>query len=322
MTDFNESKLSKIMARRIIAPEDRANLLPFATPIYCPDNNGVKASRVSIVDPNANTFFNSEDFITLGAEFAKQEDKLVATKQPRTINNTVDIDLDQPLNLKYFIPNEVDLKTNFDLLNVIKSDFAVKFKHAVSTQIHDQIQALVTANKLPKIEMQATLSDAIGSAIAKIIKDGTGQKFSIYKYNNGAPIEYIKRNNQPNIDKVIDTPSDFDYASIDDINVPALYYFDKPSLILDNNKFEAYQQGLCGGTIKEYVKEVIDVDTTADTLTGIGEGIFGTNDCFAVAFTQPSIKRKPSQNFFGDELYVSIYFGVKLVNITNLTVFV
>lgn len=322
MTDFNESKLSKIMARRIIAPADRANLLPFATPIYCPDNNGVKASRVSIVDPNANTFFNAEDFIALGAEFAKQQGKLVATKQPGTINNTVDIDLDQPLNLKYFIPNEVDLKTNVDLLNVIKSDFAVKFKHAVSTQVRDQIQALVTANKLPKIEMQATLSDAIGSAIAKIIKDGTGQKFSIYKYNNGAPIEYFKKNNQPNIDKVIDnTANQFDYATIDDINVPALYYIEKPSLILDNNKFEAYQQGLCSGAINKYVKEVIDVDTTADTLTGIGEGIFGTNDCFAVAFTQPSIKRKPSQEFFGDELYISIYFGVKLVNISNLTVF-
>ena len=445
MTEFNESKLSKILARRIIVPEKRANLLPFATPIYCPDNNGVKASKVSIIDPNANSFFTSDDFVSLGSQFTKQinnrlvatgtptvtdgiyvgsttnyykinfinsdnevrlisntnvnkDDKLFSinntiftarvsgkleyiriysdesginydvkidnnhtqnfvdktpsgdaikldgvepidlskstinntplfsldiTKQPGTVKNTVDIELNKPLNLKYFIPNEVDLKTNVDLLNVIKSDFAVKFKHAVSTQVRDQIQALVTANKLPKIEMQATLSDAIGSAIAKIIKDGTGQKFSIYKYNNGAPIEYFKKNNQPNIDKVIDnTANEFNYATIDDINVPALYYIEKPSLILDNNKFEAYQQGLCSGAINKYVKEVIDVDTTADALTGIGEGIFGTNDCFAVAFTQPSIKRKPSQEFFGDELYVSIYFGVKLVNISNLTVFV
>ena len=443
MTDFNESKLSKILARRIIVPEKRANLLPFATPIYCPDNNGVKASKVSIIDPNANSFFTSDDFVSIGSQFTKQiNNRLVATgtptvtdgiyvgsatnyykinfinsdnevklisntnvnegdrlfsinntiftakesgkleyirmysdeiginydikigndhtqnfvdktpsgdaikldgvepidlskstinntplfslnitKQPGTVKNTVDIELNKPLNLKYFIPHEVDLETNVDLLDVIKSDFAVEFKHAVSTEIHTQLEALVTGNLLPKITMATTLSDAIGSAIARIIKEGTGQKFSIYKYSNGAPIEYIKKNNQPNIDKVIQEQSEIDYASIDDIDVPALYYLEKPTLILDNNKFEDYQQGLCSGSIKTYVKDVIDVDTTVDSMTSIGEGIFGTNDCFAVAFTQPSIKREPSQDMFGDELYITIYYGVKLVSKANLTVF-
>lgn len=444
MTNFNENILSKIIARRIIAPEDRANLLPLATPIYCPDANGVKASRVTIIDPNANTLFTSDDFISIGAQFTKGvNNKLVATgtpvvsadgiytgsttnyykidrtgttkitlifketkagqtlltagdstiecvqdqtdviveieefdnegtikitqrknrvfnstsfvtapnqninligafdidltqsdidgvrlyalnitKQPNGVKNTVDIDLTEKLAVKYFIPNEVDLKTDVDLVNFLKSDYAVKFKHAVSTKIHDQIQALVTGNLLPKITMAATLSDALGSAIARIIKDGTGQKYSIYKYNNGAPIEYINRNNQPNIDKVVDTTTnEFDYTSINDVNVPALYYYDQPSLILDNAKFEDYQQGLCSGSIKRYVKETLNVDTTADPMTNIGEGIFGTNDCFAVAFTQPSIQRKPSQDMFGDELYITIYYGVKLINKINLTVF-
>ena len=442
MTNFNESKLSKILARRIIVPEKRANLLPFATPIYCPDNNGVKASKVSIIDPNANSFFTSDDFVSLGSQFTKQinnrlvatgtptvtdgiytgsttnyykinftnsdnevklisntnvnkDDKLFSinntsvtarvsgkleyiriyddtgainydvkidnnhatnfvdktgsgdtikldgvepidlsqstinntplfiiniTKQPGTVKNTVDIELNKPLILKYFIPHEVDLKTNVDLLDVIKSDFAVEFKHAVSTEIHTQLEALVTGNLLPKITMATTLSDAIGSAIARIIKEGTGQKFSIYKYSNGAPIEYIKKNNQPNIDKVIQEQSEIDYASINDIDVPALYYVEKPTLILDSNKFEDYQQSLCSGSIKTYVKDVIDVDTTADSMTSIGEGIFGTNDCFAVAFTQPSIKREPSQDMFGDELYITIYYGVKLVSKANLGV--
>ena len=445
MTDFNESKLSKILARRIIVPEKRANLLPFATPIYCPDNNGVKASKVSIIDPNTNSFFTSDDFVSIGSQFTRQinnrlvatgtptvtdgiyvgsdtnyykinfisgdkelrlisntqvnkDDKLFSindtfftakvsgilkyiriydaglsigigiridssetssdvdktvsgdaiilngiepidlskstinnvplfsldiTKQPATVKNTVDIELNKPLTLKYFIPNEVDLKTDVDLVDVIKSDFAVEFKHAVSTEIHTQLEALVTGNLLPKITMATTLSDALGSAIAKVIKDGTGQKFSIYKYSNGAPIEYIMSSNQPNIDGVINKEDEFtfSYASIDDINVPALYYYTKPTLILDSNKFEDYQQGLCGGTIKNYVREVIDVDTTADSMTNIGEGVFGTNDCFAVAFTQPSIKRKPSQDMFGDELYITIYYGVKLINKTNLMVF-
>ena len=441
MTNFNESKLSKILARRIIVPEKRANLLPFATPIYCPDNNGVKASKVSIIDPNANSFFTSDDFVSLGSQFTKQiNNRLVATgsptvtdgiytgsttnyykidrtgttkitllfketkasqtlltagsntiecdrdqadviveieagttdgtikitqrkrgvfstattvntstqninlvgelpidlsqsdidgvklfalnitKQPGIVKNTVDIELNKPLNLKYFIPHEVDLKTNVDLLDVIKSDFAVEFKHAVSTEIHTQLEALVTGNLIPKITMGTTLADTFGSVIARIIKEGTGQKFSIYKYSNGAPIEYIKKNNQPTIDKVVQDKLEVDYASIDDIDVPALYYFEKPTLILDNNKFEDYQQGLCSGSIKTYIKDVIDVDTTADSMTSIGEGIFGTNDCFAVAFTQPSIKREPSQDMFGDELYITIYYGVKLVSKANLGV--
>ena len=439
MTEFNESKLSKILARRIIVPEKRANLLPFATPIYCPDNNGVKASKVSIIDPNANSFFTSDDFVSIGSQFTKQiNNRLVATgtptvtdgiytgsttnyykidrtgttkitllfketkasqtlltvgsntiecdrdqtdviveieagttdgtikitqrkkgvfstattvntsnqninlvgelpidlsqsdidgvklfalnitKQPGTIKNTVDIELNKPLNLKYFIPHEVDLETNVDLLDVIKSDFAVEFKHAVSTEIHTQLEALVTGNLIPKITMGTTLADTFGSVIARIIKEGTGQKFSIYKYSNGAPIEYIKKNNQPNIDKVVQEQSEISYSTVDDIDYPALYYVEKPTLILDNNKFEDYQQGLCSGSIKTYVKDVIDVDTTADSMTNIGEGIFGTNDCFAVAFTQPSIKREPSQDMFGDELYITIYYGVKLVSKANL----
>lgn len=445
MTNFNENILSKIIARRIIVPEDRANLLPFSTPIYCPDNNGVKASRVTIIDPNANTLFTSNDFLSLGAQFTKGvNNQLVATgtpevtangiytgsttnyykintfdekviltfndtvtrgstlltfagdnitasrdgklqniiitktsaieykveqnytgyststpfsdkasyiinligafnidltqsaidgtslfginitKQPGAVNNTVDIDLDKHLDLKYFIPTEVDLKTNVDLINFLKSDAAVKFKHAVSNEIHTQLEALVVGNLIPKITMADTLSDTIGTVITKLVKDGTGQKFSIYKYNNGAPIEYIKKNNQPNIDKVIDKQDEDPfigrYASIDDVQVPALYYFEKPTLILDNAKFEDYQQGLCGGTIKRYVEEKLDIDTTADTMTNIGEGVFGTNDCFAVAFTQPSIKRRPSQEMFGDELYITIYYGVKLISKTNLGV--
>lgn len=442
MTNFNENILSKIIARRIVAPEDRANLLPLATPIYCPDANGVKASRVTIIDPNANTLFTSDDFISIGAQFTKGvNNKLVATgtpvvsadgiytgsttnyykidrtgttkitllfketkasqtlltaggstiecakdqtdviveitksldggikitqrkkgvfsssievpasnqninlvgvfdidltqsdidgiklfaldisKQPGTVKNTVDIDLTEQLTVKYFIPNEVELKTDVDLVNFIKSDYAVKFKHAVSTKIHNQVQALVTGNLIPKITMGTTLAETIGTVITKLIKDGSGQKYSIYKYNNGAPIEYINRNNQPNIDKVIDTTTnEFDYASINDVNVPALYYYEQPSLILDNAKFEDYQRGLCSGSIKRYVEEKLNVDTTADTMTNIGEGIFGTNDCFAVAFTQPSIQRKPSQEMFGDELYITIYYGVKLVSKTNLGV--
>ena len=452
MTNFNESKLSKILARRVIAPEDRSQLLPLSTPIYCPTHNGVRAARVTIINPQSNSFYTDNsisDTVMIGCQYKKvaavapnqitavgtpnidqngiyrgdsnnyytftvnqgavliyknvtnnqflfnnlysgrnsqykspftcnelqitinknrsvlaknidtgetrnldvaqnaassiqltgaveldltqstvggksmlgEPEHLEAVTNPSSVKNTVDIDLNKTLNLKYFVPHEVDLETDVDLMDIIKSDFAVKFKHSVSSEILVQLATLVAGNLLPKIEMVSTLSDALGSAIAKIISNGTGQKFSIYKYDNGAPIEYITNSNQPHIDSSLQDKSGFDYTSIDAVNVPALYYYEKPTLILDSNKFEDYQQGLCGGTIKDYVRDVINVDTTVDSMTSIGEGIFGTNDCFAVAFTEPSIKIADSTDFYGKEICITVNYGVKLINKTNLTVF-
>lgn len=452
MANFNESKLSKVLARRVIAPEDRSQLLPLSTPIYCPTHNGVRAARVTIINPQSNSFYTDNsiaDTVMIGCQYKKvaavapdqitavgtpninqngiyigdnnnyyqftvnkgavliyknvtknqtlftdtysgsttsytspytcnelqitintnravsaknidtnqttnldvaqnaassirligaveldltqstvggksmlgTPEHLEAVTNPSSVKNTVDIDLNKSINLKYFVPHEVDLETDVDLMDIIKSDFAVKFKHSVSSEILVQLTALVAGNLLPKIEMVSTLSDALGSAIAKIISNGTGQKFSIYKYDNGAPIEYITNSNQPHIDSSLQDKSEFDFTSIDAISVPALYYYEKPTLILDSNKFEDYQQGLCGGTIKEYVRDAINVDTTADSMTNIGEGIFGTNDCFAVAFTEPSIKIANSTDFYGKEVCITVNYGVVLINKTNLTVF-
>ena len=306
MTHFNESKLSRIIARRIIAPEDRSQLLPLCTPIYCPTYNGVRASRVTVINPNTNLF--SED-------------------------NTFDIDMTIPVNHSYLVPHEVDLKTDVDLVDMIKSDFAVRFKKAVSDEILKQI----IANKanIKNIAMAATVADSVGLAIADNIINGTGQKYSIYKYDNGAPVSYIKSSNQPNIDdQVLDeeepdallsgvNPRMFkrEYALKDDVDVPALYYIEKPTLIFDNAKFTEYQQGLCNGSIKRYADDKINVDTASIDFTSIGEGIFGSNDTFAVAFTEASIKFAPDQTRYADNVCVTVYFGVKLVHTNNLKVF-
>ena len=66
MTAFSESKLSKLLTRAIIAPEDRSPLLALATPIYCPDYNGVRAQSLNIIKPTAQKHYVQYQTITDG----------------------------------------------------------------------------------------------------------------------------------------------------------------------------------------------------------------------------------------------------------------
>lgn len=454
MTNFNESKLSKVLARRVIAPEDRSQLLPLSTPIYCPTYNGVRAARVTIINPQSNSFYTDNsvaDTVMIGCQYKKvaavapeqitavgtpninqngiyigddnnyyqftvnqgavliyknvtknqtlftdaysgsitsytspytcnelqitintnravsaknidtnqttnldvaqnaassikligaveldltqstvggksmlsTPEHLEAVTNPSSVKNTVDIDLNKTLNLKYFVPHEVDLETDVDLMDIIKSDFAVKFKHSVSSNIMSQIAALKAVNRVTTINHGETLPETLGKVLTDYIHNGTGQKFSIYKYDNGAPIEYVSRSAQPEIDDII-KKEDFlnSYASINQRNIPGLYYYENPSLILPEATLQQYQTGLVTGTIKDYVESKLNVDSAEIGFTTIGEGIFGTNDCFAVAFTEPSIKIADSIDFYGKEVCITVNYGVLLVNQTNLRVIV
>lgn len=512
MTDFNESKLSKIIARRIIAPEDRSQLLPFCTPIYCPTYNGVRASRVTVINPNTNSFlqdasidnttfigsqlarnnarlnskinnvggvsisasgiatfstgkylsindadtisklnkivitgilpksienpislvtftqangaakelrimqngnlldcrldngveiisttigkvkFNrefsivinidtstgtrnaeihlsdivegrpnatkkvslqsynlvtfavasdanykmdlAESSITVGDEaFTMYNADTTVVTNPNNVDNTFDVVMNVPVRHTYFVPHQVDLETDVNLINMIKSDFGVRFKKAVSDEILKQI--IAQSASITKLNMGSSVAEAMGTVIADNMANGTGQKYSIYKYDNGAPVVTTKSSSQPNIDDmaidkedsddlVKDAPVNFksDYALKDDVAVPALYYCEKPTLIFDYPKFEEYQQGLCSGAVKDYADKMVNVDTTKIDFSSVGEGIFGTNDTFAVAFTQPKITIAPDKDYFADNICVEINFGVHLVHTDNLKVFI
>lgn len=509
MSQFDESKLSRILARRIIAPEDRSQFLPLCTPIYCPDNNGVKASQVTIIDPNLNTFFDDVDptntrskyigsqinskatsevtvsskVISVGSpnisegvasnfsisnylKLSPDDSKLVSyqtiafttgsdittsqypiadvysrasllisdgklqfwddekqqlvqlislqsntkyyikvvsentgsnirisfyqsedginydthladannniptdencqvtygvnaansstsiaepflgtidlvnttrngvplatvevaptvTRQPNEVQNIINIDLNKSVSRDYFVPYEVELKSDADIMSVIKSDFAAYFKNRVSNEIVEQLVLLHTTNAISTINKGASLAETLGDVISTFISQGTGQKFSIYKYNNGAPVVYSVDSNQPNIDKDIIQTTDMTFATKDDINVPALYYVEQPTLILPNTTFADYQTELCNGNIKEYARKMINVETATANFGQLGEGVFGTNDTFAVAFSSPSIKLVPDTNFYGYRLCCTMLYGVKLVHKHNLRLIV
>lgn len=509
MSQFDESKLSRILARRIIAPEDRSQFLPLCTPIYCPDNNGVKASQVTIIDPNLNTFFDDVDptntrskyigsqlnskatsevtvsskVISVGSptisegiasnfstsnylKLSTDDSKLIpsqtiafttgsditsdqypiadvysraslllaggklqawsdelssvvqllslqpntkyyikvisentgsnirvsfyqskdgvnydthladvnsniptdvncqvtygvnaanpsdstgqpflgtidlvnttrngvplatvevtttVTKQPNEVQNIINIDLNKSVSRDYFVPYEVELKSDVDIVSVIKSDFAAYFKNRVSNEIVDQLVLLHTTNAISTINKGATLAETLGDVISTFISQGTGQKYSIYKYNNGAPVVYSEDSSQPNINKDIEQTTDMSYDTKDAINVPALYYVEQPTLILPNTTFADYQTELCNGNIKEYARKMINVETATANFGQLGEGVFGTNDTFAVAFSSPSIKLVPDTNFYGYRLCCTMLYGVKLVHKHNLRLIV
>lgn len=314
MTHFNESKLSRIIARRIIAPEDRSQMLPLCTPIYCPTYNGVRASRVTVINPNTNSFYVNAEGDTTSIGVTQSE----VDENPNINTNTFDIDMTIPVSHTYFLPHEVDLETDVNMMDMIKSDFAVRFKKAVSAEILKQIIAAKAS--IPKITAATTVAENIGKSIAECVINGTGQKYSIYKYDNGAPVSYVTSSNQPNIDtEVLGGQEQLPiYASKDTVDVPAMYYVEKPTLILNQTDYTDFQVGLCNGNVKTYANDTINVETTKVDFSAAGDAIFGTNDTFAVAFTEAMTKVQPDKNFYANNITVTVYFGVKLVHTNNL----
>lgn len=339
MTSFNESKLSKILARTLIKPEDRSQFLPMSTPIYCPNYNGVRASRVTIIVPNpvvhadairvietgsssSDTTTYSDSKFTIGGQSTTVEKWQNGVPDDKfntytNIDNTVDIDLDQSLNLIYKIPHEVALETDVDLQNLIKSDFAVKFKKAISQSIHADI--VLNIDDVTELTMGDTLAATLGNIIADNAQKGTGQKFSIYKYDNGAPVTYITSSNQPDYDnKVLGETAENKYAGYNDVDTAALHYLNLPTVLLPYTTYQEYQQGLVDGTIKCYVETKLNVDTTSEDFTDIGGGVVGSNDTYAVAYTEPKIVISPDTTQYADNLCITVFYGVKLINTANL----
>lgn len=243
-------------------------------------------------------------------------------------DNIVDITLNKVLRRTYNVPYETELKTDVDLMNLIKSDILVQFKKAVNAEVINQ----VVANKgsISSVTFD-TLQNTLGKLIADNITKGSGNRFSVYNYDNGAPVEYMTSSDELSFTDLISNRDASDtitfgelqsmYASINDVNTPAMFYFEKPSVILNSADFTGVQQGLVSGNIKTYLLEKVNVDVTSvDISTTIGKGIFGTNDAFAVGFTEPHIAVEPNTSDFSYTVAVEIYFGIALIHKENLEI--
>ena len=521
MTNFNESKLSRILARAIVAPEDRAPFTALATPVYCPDNKGVRANKLFIVNPTPLTTFLKTQTITDGSagdvetsttetvvggskkvitnitnvdlssdtinyfenyleeneiDFTKDFDiqfnyvypasqtagdqftvfnydddddgmysnsivirvnatiaesaisdveiSVGSTKENATVNlfaqmvdpplvvgsgfkfifhwnaelqrfimtirehvtdrllyegdrpganpdglklnadsqnssyyyvnnitsytvespllerqdvttsveftpqdNVTEIELSKVLRRSYNIPYDVELKSEFDITELVKADMKQQFKHAVSEEIINYI----TTNSSSFTAIQGTTLDAvIGNAIADNVINGSGCKFSVYSYDNGAPVEYIKGADQLKFKGLFDKKEgeDTDFFSVmqsiftskDDVNVPAMFYIEKPSIVFDEDTFTKLQTGLVNGDIRRYAEEKINFDVTSNTITSLGIGVFGTNDSIAVGFTEPRVSIQKNQEDFSYTMTVEIYYGIAVIHPENIQI--
>lgn len=341
MTAFSESKLSKLLTRAIIAPEDRSPLLALATPIYCPDYNGVRAQSLNIIKPTAQKHYvqyqtitddtpgpvtTSDTEVSVGGTLKVittiNDGVTTVTNEFTPDENIVTINLNKSVKKRYSVPYELDLKTDVNLMNLIKADMLVEFKKAVNNELN----LYITSNKssITKIGAGTDLADTIGNVITNYITKGTGCRFSIYGYDNGAPVSFITNENQLSFPQYIKSEGTENgmigvYANIDDVNVPSMYYFASPSLILTDEKFKELQTGFVNGTIRSYAREQLNFSNISTDISDIGTtGIAGSNDVIALAFTEPRITQSSNTNNFGYTISMECSFGIALVNPDNI----
>ena len=317
MASFNESILSKVLARTIVSSSERSDFLAFGTPVYCPNLNGVKAEKVFIVQP---------------AETGLQDS---TAETPNNVSaDLVTVSLTDEFEFTMEIPHDVELKTEFNVLNVVRTFAYQMFKREVSNAIASYIFG--NTEDFTTATAGSSLAAALGSAFHEYVFNGTGSKFSVYKFDNGAPVtsavggNEIKLNKEP-IVKDQEAPNgemteaqfinmfESIYTDINS-NEPALYYMAQPSVILNEATHELFYQQLGAGTLKTALTNKFEVAASHETMTDSMIGILGTNNAFAVAFTEPRVQVVPSTTSFSDKVKVYINYGVSLINPEDIVI--
>lgn len=317
MASFNESILSKVLARTIVSSSERSDFLAFGTPVYCPNLNGVKAEKVFIVQPTETGLQDSS---------------------AQTSNNVsadlVTVNLTDEFEFTMEIPHDVELKSEFNVLNVVRTFAYQMFKREVSNAIASYIFG--NTEDFTTATAGSSLAAALGSAFHEYVFNGTGSKFSVYKFDNGAPVtsevggNEIKLNKEP-IVKDQEAPNgemteaqfinmfESIYTDINS-NESALYYMAQPTAILNEATHELFYQQLGAGTLKTALTGKFEVAASHETMADTMIGILGTNNAFAVAFTEPRVQVVPSTTSFSDKVKVYINYGVSLINPEDIVI--
>lgn len=317
MASFNESILSKVLARTIVSSSERSDFLAFGTPVYCPNLNGVKAEKVFIVQPTETGLQDS------------------TSQTPNNVSdNLVTVDLTDEFEFTMEIPHDVELKSEFNVLNVVRTFAYQMFKREVSNAIASYIFG--NTEDFTTATAGSSLAAALGSAFHEYVFNGTGSKFSVYKFDNGAPVtsvvggNEIKLNKEP-IVKDQEAPNgemteaqfinmfESIYTDINS-NESALYYMAQPTAILNEATHELFYQQLGAGTLKTALTGNFAVAASHETMADTMIGILGTNNAFAVAFTEPRVQVVPSTTSFSDKVKVYINYGVSLINPEDIVI--
>lgn len=317
MASFNESILSKVLARTIVSSSERSDFLAFGTPVYCPNLNGVRAEKVFIIQPT---------------ETGHQES--TSSQANDVSNDLVTVNLSNEFKFTMEIPHDVDLKSEFNVLNVVRTFAYQMFKHEVSNAIASYIFG--NAEDFTTATAGSSLAAALGSAFHEYVFNGTGSKFSVYKFDNGAPVTSsvggfeIKLNKEPIVKDQKASNGEMTEAQIIDMfesiytdinsNEPALYYMAQPTAILNEATHELFYQQLGAGTLKKALTDKFEVAASHETMEDTMIGIFGTNNAFAVAFTEPRVQIVPSVTSFADKVKVYINYGISVINPEDIVI--
>lgn len=238
------------------------------------------------------------------------------------VENVKSITLDKTFNYSFDIPYDIAVKSRVDLYSLVIANTRQKFLSAVNKDISSidfTTEATAQGKTLNTITASSTATNA--EIFAKVLTEmatvGTGPKFSVYSYNNGAPVEYSYSQDIPTVvGSNITDGKPFDYASLEDIDVPAMYYYTKPTAILSETTYENVQEDLLDGTLKRYAIDNFNFDVSnKSSYSLVGE--VGTNDCIALAFTQPHISIEPSKHSFKKTVTVQMFYGLKVVHLEN-----
>ena len=317
MASFNESILSKVLARTIVSSSERSDFLAFGTPVYCPNLNGVRAEKVFIIQPT---------------ETGHQES--TSSQANDVSNDLVTVNLSNEFKFTMEIPHDVDLKSEFNVLNVVRTFAYQMFKHEVSNAIASYIFG--NAEDFTTATAGSSLAAALGSAFHEYVLNGTGSKFSVYKFDNGAPVTSsvggfeIKLNKEPIVKDQKAPNGEMTEAQIINMfesiytdinsNEPALYYMAQPTAILNEATHELFYQQLGAGTLKKALTDKFGVAASHETMEDTMIGIFGTNNAFAVAFTEPRVQIVPSVTSFADKVKVYINYGISVINPEDIVI--
>lgn len=291
---FDKGLLSQILARAIFQKTERNDYLALCTPVYCPDIKGVKADKVTTFRPK------------YGSPKAKFD----------IDSDLIEINLDTPFQCEVEIPYGVELKTEYDVLEVVKAYFWAQFGLQVNEQIRDYIEGYENNLKAGADYEYSNNAELLANVASYLEVENIGNIDRVYKYDFGAPVVFTNSLNE------FDTKIPFDSQEEKEIydqylvkvNTNTLYDFSSPLIVFRTlEDLKSFNTDLASKTISEKYacRYQIGYDETELVTEGV---IVGKKDNIALCYTKPRIAVLPSSSGYKDKVKCEIDYGFAVIN--------
>ena len=301
MTSFSGNILSYVLARSIFNSSQRSDFLGLGCPVYCNNISGVKADTVTVFKP-------------------KIKRVLVGEHSDELSSDKIEIPINQKFQRKYFIPMEIFLKSDIDVIDICRAYFSGQFRVDVSNAIGSYINTNATTLNRSTTYPATNNAEFLGSALTYLQINDIGNKERIYKYANGAPVVFSNIVNQFNAEVPFKPQATIEgdlfnlyeqkFTTVQD-NKSALYYVEKPVIIFcDKDQLRSFYNDLATKTIDYKTADKFDIGYYPYNVANIEGPVVGKADNFAICYTTPQIKVYPSNDEIGYYVQCEIDYGV------------